>query len=301
MEKSQECHSQHLFPGKKQEKGFPELRRNKEILSFGIRLLQKTRTNPEPVPRNRIPQTSDPKGSPHWISSDTPQAKIFPDPRTTKVGKGLQDRVQAFPSTSKPTTDPCPPSTSTRILNPSRNEDSTTGVFQCLTTLSRKEFSLISNLNLPWSVLRPFTLILSLVPWEQSPIPPGSNIQAGICGEQKAPPDPPFFQVEPSQLPQLLPELQTLPWIPPCLPCTKDPTRFINSRPSQPSKEEEVFRDNSLRQGDIPTVQIKPLGRDEKSSPHISKIPNVFLPDLSQSTIYLRSSTLVTLRKTLRE
>ncbi|KAK4810608.1 hypothetical protein QYF61_007345 [Mycteria americana] len=51
-----------------------------------------------------------------------------------------------------------------------RDGDSTTSLgslFQCLTTLSVKKFSLISNLNLPWHNLRLFPLVLSLVNWEK--------------------------------------------------------------------------------------------------------------------------------------
>ncbi|KAK4821803.1 hypothetical protein QYF61_003832 [Mycteria americana] len=52
--------------------------------------------------------------------------------------------------------------------------DSTTSLgslFQCLTTLLVKKFFLISNLNLPWRNLRPFSLVLSLVTWEKRPTP----------------------------------------------------------------------------------------------------------------------------------
>ncbi|XP_068267934.1 protein EOLA1-like [Nyctibius grandis] len=52
--------------------------------------------------------------------------------------------------------------------------DSTTSLgslFQCLTTLSRKKFFLISNLNLPLHNLRPLPLVLSLVTWEKRQTP----------------------------------------------------------------------------------------------------------------------------------
>ncbi|KAK4829075.1 hypothetical protein QYF61_002019, partial [Mycteria americana] len=62
--------------------------------------------------------------------------------------------------------------TSTHLLNTSRDGDSTTSLgslLQCLTTLSVKTFFLISNLNLPWHNLRPFPLVLWLVTWEKRP------------------------------------------------------------------------------------------------------------------------------------
>ncbi|KAK4832220.1 hypothetical protein QYF61_021067, partial [Mycteria americana] len=64
--------------------------------------------------------------------------------------------------------------TSTRLLNTSRDGNSTTSLgslFQCLTTLSVNKFFLISNLNPPWCNLRPFPLVLSLVTWEKRPTP----------------------------------------------------------------------------------------------------------------------------------
>ncbi|KAK4823315.1 hypothetical protein QYF61_000917 [Mycteria americana] len=74
-----------------------------------------------------------------------------------------------------------------------RDGDSTTSLgslFQCLTTVSVKEFFLISNLNLPWRNLRPFPLVLSLVTWEKRPTP--TSLQ------------PPFRLNSPSSFPQLL-------------------------------------------------------------------------------------------------
>jgi len=62
--------------------------------------------------------------------------------------------------------------TSTRVLNPSKDGDSTTSLgslLQCPSTLSEKTFFLISNLNLPWRNLRPLPLVLSLVTWEKRP------------------------------------------------------------------------------------------------------------------------------------
>ncbi|KAK4826742.1 hypothetical protein QYF61_010995 [Mycteria americana] len=60
--------------------------------------------------------------------------------------------------------------TSKRLLNTSRDGDSTTflgSLFQCLITLSLKTFFLISNLNLPWHKIRLFSLVLSLATWEK--------------------------------------------------------------------------------------------------------------------------------------
>ena len=62
--------------------------------------------------------------------------------------------------------------TSKWFLNTSRDGDSTTSLgslFQCLTTLSANNFFLISNLNLPWCILKPFPLVLSPVTSEKRP------------------------------------------------------------------------------------------------------------------------------------
>jgi len=50
-------------------------------------------------------------------------------------------------------------------LNTTKVGDSTTSLgspFQCLTTRSEKQYFLTSSLNLPWSSLKPFPLVLSL-------------------------------------------------------------------------------------------------------------------------------------------
>ena len=55
--------------------------------------------------------------------------------------------------------------TSTCFLNTSRDGDSTTSLgslCQCLTTLSEKNFFLISNLNLPWHYVKPLPLVYSI-------------------------------------------------------------------------------------------------------------------------------------------
>lgn len=44
-------------------------------------------------------------------------------------------------------------------------------LFQCLTSLLLKTFSLIPNLNIPWQNLRPFPLLLSLVNCKKRPPP----------------------------------------------------------------------------------------------------------------------------------
>jgi len=57
-------------------------------------------------------------------------------------------------------------STFTLSLNTSQDSDSTISLgslLQCLITVSEKKFFLISNLNLPWSNLRPFLLVLLLM------------------------------------------------------------------------------------------------------------------------------------------
>ena len=51
-----------------------------------------------------------------------------------------------------------------QFLNTSRDSDCTTSLgslCHCSTTLSEKKYLLISNLNLPWHILRPFLLFLS--------------------------------------------------------------------------------------------------------------------------------------------
>ncbi|KAK4813337.1 hypothetical protein QYF61_026500 [Mycteria americana] len=82
--------------------------------------------------------------------------------------------------------------------------DSTLGsLYQCLATLSVKKFFLISNLNLPWRNLRPFSLVLSRHP-------PHYNL---LSGSNKVSPQPPFLQAKQPQFPQPLPislVLQTL-------------------------------------------------------------------------------------------
>ena len=78
---------------------------------------------------------------------------------------------------------PCPlpmalSATSTRLWNTSKDGDSTTSLgslCHCLTALAEKKFSLISNLNLPWHNVKPFTFVLSLLPGRRGRPPPLYN------------------------------------------------------------------------------------------------------------------------------
>jgi len=68
--------------------------------------------------------------------------------------------------------------TSTRLWNTSKDGDSTTSLgslCHCLTALAEKKFSLISNLNLPWHNVKPFTFVLSLLPGRRGRPPPLYN------------------------------------------------------------------------------------------------------------------------------
>lgn len=63
-----------------------------------------------------------------------------------------------------------PAATSTQLLNSFRDDDSTTVLFQCLITLSGKEFSFLSNLNIVWHNLRLLPLFLqegSILHWDR--------------------------------------------------------------------------------------------------------------------------------------
>lgn len=59
-------------------------------------------------------------------------------------------------------------------------------LLQSQTTLSVKKLFPIFNLNLSWNSLRPFSLILSLVPWGQSPTPTWLPLLSGSCGDPEA-------------------------------------------------------------------------------------------------------------------
>ena len=82
--------------------------------------------------------------------------------------------------------------TSTRLLDTSRDGDSTTSLgslFQCSTTLSAKKFFIISSLKLPWHNLRLFPLVMvtrgwllglpRLVTWEKRPTPSSRSWERG--------------------------------------------------------------------------------------------------------------------------
>jgi len=66
---------------------------------------------------------------------------------------------------------------------------SLSSLFQCLTALYKREFSLISSLNLPWHNLRPFPLILSLLPGRRGWPPPHYNLFQVIVGSNKISPE----------------------------------------------------------------------------------------------------------------
>ncbi|KAK4833022.1 LOW QUALITY PROTEIN: hypothetical protein QYF61_027404 [Mycteria americana] len=96
--------------------------------------------------------------------------------------------------------------TSTRLLNTSRDGDSTTSLgslFQCLITLSVNKFFPVSNLNLPWHNLRPFSLVLLLVALEKRLTP--TSLQPPVVVESnKVSPQPPFLQAKQPQFPRPL-------------------------------------------------------------------------------------------------
>ena len=89
----------------------------------------------------------------------------------------------------------------------SRDSDSATSLgslFQCLTTLLENNFFLISNLNLPWHNLRPFPLVLSLLPGEVAdPHLTMTSLQA-VVEIDKVSPEPPLLQNKQSQFLQPL-------------------------------------------------------------------------------------------------
>lgn len=100
---------------------------------------------------------------------------------------GLEVTSKATKSNHQPPP-PCSPLTHVLMcqfhlaLNTSRHGDSTlawTASSNAETTLSMKEFSLKSNLNLPWCSLRLFALLLSLVTWEKSLTPPQQSLLLG--------------------------------------------------------------------------------------------------------------------------
>ena len=77
---------------------------------------------------------------------------------------------------------------SSLALNTSWEETSTTllgNLFQCLTTLTVKNFFLISSLNLPASSLKPFPLILLLPALMKSPSPACTYLVVELCFKHK--------------------------------------------------------------------------------------------------------------------
>jgi len=75
-------------------------------------------------------------------------------------------------------------------------------LFQCLTTLTVKNFFLISNLKLPSFSLKPFTLALSLHTLVKSPSPSLLCPLQVLEGCYKVSPEPALLQAEQPQLPQ---------------------------------------------------------------------------------------------------
>ena len=61
----------------------------------------------------------------------------------------------------------------------------------------------MSNLNLPWSNLRSFPLVLLLVTWEKRPTPTSLHSQVAVESNEVSP-QPPLLQNEQPQLPRLL-------------------------------------------------------------------------------------------------
>lgn len=70
------------------------------------------------------------------------------------------------------------------ILNTFKDVDSTTSLsslFQYFETPPRKKFFIISQLNFPRCILRPFHLVLSLFPGRRDQPPPGYSLLSGSC------------------------------------------------------------------------------------------------------------------------
>jgi len=95
--------------------------------------------------------------------------------------------------------------TLTLFLKTFRNGEPTTSLgtpVQCLSRLSEKKFFILFNLNLPLYNLRPFLLVLSLLPGKRGWHPPSYNLRSRTCREVS--PEPLLFQARQSQFPQLL-------------------------------------------------------------------------------------------------
>ena len=90
-------------------------------------------------------------------------------------------------------------------LNTAREGASTASLgklFQCFTTLTVKNFLLISNINLPSFSLQPFPLVLSLHTLVKSPSPSFLSAPSGTGSCSKVTPEPSLLQAEQPQLPQ---------------------------------------------------------------------------------------------------
>ena len=110
------------------------------------------------------------------------------------------------PSTTMPTK-PCPEVPQLHLFwtPPGMGATSLGSLFQCLTTPSVKEFSLISNRNLSWCNLRPLPLVLSLVSWEKRPNTCLTTTTFEVTVESnKVSPQAPLLQAKQPYFPQLL-------------------------------------------------------------------------------------------------
>ena len=107
------------------------------------------------------------------LSGQWPRDENVESLRLEKTTKIIQFNCQVITTVL---TEPCPsvPHLSSSWKAPGMVGDSTTsldGLFQHTTTLSEKNFFLISNLNLSWCNLRPLLLVLSVVTWKKKPTP----------------------------------------------------------------------------------------------------------------------------------
>ena len=103
------------------------------------------------------------------LSGQWPRDENVESLRLEKTTKIIQFNCQIITTVL---TEPClsVPHLSSSWKAPGMVGDSTTsldGLFQHTTTLSEKNFFLISNLNLSWCNLRPLLLVLSVVTWKR--------------------------------------------------------------------------------------------------------------------------------------
>lgn len=99
--------------------------------------------------------------------------------RLEKTPKIIKSNSQ--PDTVKATDKLCPQAPHLQIFQGWWLQFSLGSMLQCLTTLSEKEFFLISSLNLLWCNLRLCPLALLFVTWEERPTPPVYNLISGTC------------------------------------------------------------------------------------------------------------------------